>query len=244
MKNRKDFPFCMRKRVDNFSEIEKQVRSLIGVKEASSNDTHFIDMKNNKENFVTSAESLHDTYSVVPFHTLSDSAVEEISRIDHEPSTNPVERLRGMKTYEYPYYHPIFDERRYTKKTEYCVGPIEEFLYSFPNPPCRCSLVRMTPGNYLSPHVDMDITFASRFQVPVISDMKTEMGFRRTRKDEWDVFLFEPGHIYFVNSAYEHYVKNFGTEDRYNLRVCLEGQESFVGFTEVAPNYRKSVWYE
>ncbi len=97
---------------------------------------------------------------------------------------------------------------------------------------------------YLSPHWDMGPEFASRFQIPIIATGGMEMGFRKNQRHSWSVYKFVEGYSYFVNTGYEHYARNDDVDTRYQVRVCIIGQELLKDYTEVTPNFEKINWNE
>lgn len=155
---------------------------------------------------------------------------------------SPYDRARGMRDTGSKFYHPHYDERNYTKPTEYYNGYFKTVLDSFPDEVCRSGTVCLHPGKFLSAHFDIGPEYVTRLQIPIITNKKSILGFRsKNDKNTWEIYhLPADGSVYFVNAAYEHFAINEGDESRYQIRVCLNGQNSLDGLKDVQPNYTMS----
>ena len=250
MKNKRHFPMVMRKEIKNFSALKESCLGLLAEPEEKlrmfDNDKNFKLSDLSGDTFVRSNnKKLYSSYSVVAFHDMSDEGLKLENELPYGPEMGPRERQIGMKTLKEPYYHPRYDERQYTKYTPYCLPEIKNFLENFSpygEKSCRSSMVVLSPGMYLDPHYDMGPEFASRFQVSIETDGQTEMGFRKNKNYPWEVYVFEEGFSYFVNTGYEHYAINYGDINRYQVRVCVIGQQLLSDYSKVDPNYTKDKW--
>lgn len=196
-------------------------------------------------NFVKSNQAIYGNYSVVAFQEISDESLVYAKSIKYDENSTPFQRQRGMISMEPPYYHPKYDERSYTKFTPFATTDVRYFLDTFSEygeQSCRSSLVKLNPKMYLSPHWDMGPEFASRFQIPIVANKNMEMGFRKNKNHKWQVYRFEEGYAYFVNTGYEHYARNDDDTTRYQVRVCVIGQKLLKDFEEVRPNLEKINW--
>lgn len=198
-------------------------------------------------NFVKSNQAIYGNYSVVAFQEINDELVELSKNIEYNENSTPFQRQRGMITLKPPYYHPKYDERSYTKFTPFASNDVKNFLSNFSpykEQSCRSSLVKLNPGMYLSPHWDMGPEFCSRFQIPIVANKNMEMGFRKNKNHQWNVYKFEEGYAYFVNTGYEHYARNDDDNTRYQVRVCVIGQKLLNNFEKIDCNYLKNEWNE
>ena len=100
----------------------------------------------------------------------------------------------------------------------------------------------MDPNATLRPHWDMGPEFASRFQIPIVATKGMEMGFRENKNKKWKVWQFEEGYAYFVNTGFEHYVRNEDDRTRYQVRVCVIGQNVLNDFESIEHDYDKDDW--
>lgn len=245
-KGKRDLPFVLKlkKKID-INRVQSQLIDLLIKAEKDQREysydkassEHNYDLSNKQgENFVSNYSEIYKTYAKIGFQSLSDDAIRIGSTIE-KPIANftPYERAKGMLDTSSKYYHPFYDERNYNKKTEYYNGYIGEFLDSFKDDVCRSAAVCLQPGKFLTPHFDIGPEFVTRLQIPIYTNKKAVMGFRKD-KDTWFEYHFPAdGSIYFVNSGWEHYAVNNGDENRYNIRVCLNGQIELEDAEEVEP---------
>ena len=157
---------------------------------------------------------------------------------------SPLQRLRALKK-KNDDWHPSFDERTYTKFTPFADDQIKDFLNTFSpygEESCRSSIVRLQPGKFLRPHFDCGPDIVTRFQIPLVTNPGAKLGFRKNKRDFWNVYRFEPGYIYFINTGYEHYATNYGSETRFHVRVCCNGTEVLKDYEEVDPMALKVKW--
>lgn len=244
-KNKRDLPFILKlKRTLDIEKLKNELDNLIKI--SSSDDQfkydkasteHNYDLQNTKGvNFVSNYKDIYKTYAKIGFQSLSDDALAVASTIDKPVETyTPYERAKGMRYTDSKFYHPFYDERNYTKKTEFCTPYINEILDGFNDPACRSAVVTLQPGKFLSPHFDIGPEYVTRLQIPIITNEKAVIGFRKDEETWYEYHLPADGSIYFVNSGWEHYAVNNGDENRYQMRVCLNGQESLAGAEEVLP---------
>ena len=268
-KTKRHFPLVMRKKLTNyeklketcldiiskvdekfmaqFNDAEKIIRDEEFFKETQKYDSDSKFQLNGMDgtNFVKSNQAIYGNYSVVAFQEMSDEMVDFSKKNPVNEKSTPLQRQRGMKSLQPPDYHPKFDERSYTKFTPFASNDIKDFLNKFSNyneQSCRSSLVKLNPKMYLSPHWDMGPEFASRFQIPIIANKNMEMGFRKNKKHKWQVYRFEEGYAYFVNTGYEHYARNDDNTTRYQVRVCIIGQKLLQDFEVVEHDFEKLNW--
>lgn len=245
-KNKRDLPFVLRlkKKID-IEKVQTQLANLLSEVDKTQGDYRFdrastehnYDLSNKEgKNFVSNYSEIYKTYAKIGFQSLSDEALELGKTISKTVDQyTPYERAKGMIHTDSIFYHPYYDERNYNKKTEFYSGYIGEFLDSFKDDVCRSAAVCLQPGKFLTPHFDIGPEFVVRLQIPIYTNKEAVMGFRKD-KDTWHEFhLPADGSIYFVNSGWEHYAVNNGIENRYNIRVCLNGQLELEDAEEVLP---------
>jgi hypothetical protein len=245
-KNKRDLPFILKlkKKLD----IDRLRSELVYLLNLSKNDTSFTYDKASSEhnynlantkgvNFVHNYNEIYKTYAKIGFQSLTDEALNLAKTIEKNvESFTPYERAKGMKNTGSVYYHPFYDERNYTKRTEFCTPYINEILDGFGSDvSCRSAIVTLEPGKFLSPHFDIGPEYVVRLQIPIITNTEAVMGFRKDNDTWYEYHMPADGTMYFVNSGWEHYAVNNGTENRYQLRICLHGQESLEGAEELLP---------
>jgi hypothetical protein len=244
-KNKRELPFVLKlkKKID-IDKLKTQLHNyLLDINNSQNflydkaSSEHNYDLSNTKgEHFVLNYEEIYKTYAKIGLQSLSDDALHLANSLEKNVSEySPYERAKGMKNTSTKFYHPYYDERNYTKPTEFYKGYIKEFLESFKDEPCRSAIVSLEPGKFLSPHFDIGPEYITRLQIPIITNKKAVMGFRKD--NDWFEYHFPAdGSIYFVNSGWEHYAVNNGDQNRYQLRVCLNGQQELEDAEEVLPN--------
>jgi len=175
--------------------------------------------------FIKNYDSFYKRYSIVGLQTLSDDAKKATASLNFSVSDlTPSERLRGMRNTSYNKYHPLYDERNYTKPTPYLNGAFKDALLSFKAEPCRSALVCLDSQKHISPHYDIGPEYITRIMIPIFTNRDAVVGVRT--KDGYNEYhLPADGRAYFINSGFEHYALNAGTDPRYQIRVCLNGQE-------------------
>jgi len=222
------------KRKIDIKRLQNEIDSLLGdtkgkpISYNSQTDKasteHNYDLKDNSgKTFITNYDDAYKLYSHIGFQSLSDEATSVLPGYRDISELSPRDRARGMKRTESKYYHPLYDERNYTKTTPYCTGYINEVINGFKSQSCRSSLVVLHPGKFLSPHFDIGAEYVVRLQIPVFTNEQSILGVKC--KDGWEEYhLPSDGSIFFINSAWEHYVYNKGGESRYQIRICLHDQ--------------------
>lgn len=252
MKNRKDLPFVMKmpltipldylkKGVDEALTLNDNIRLKY-----DTESSYIIDNgKGNNFVYTNEGVNLYPTknkpsdYNIATLHKLNSRAEEWLSTHTNAPSLSPLERLKGMKDpYNNKFWHPTFDEREYDVRTPLCNPILGEFLDSFNEPTCRAAVTRFFPGMFLSPHVDIGPEYVVRTQTPIVTNSKSVMGFRKHKNDKWELYNFEPGFIYFVNTGWEHFARNDGDNVRIQIRVLTKTQNILNQMEEV-----KSTWF-
>lgn len=243
-KSKRDLPFVLKlkKKID-IEQIKLQLTNFLINTESHNNfvndrasTEHNYDLSNRKgENFVLNYEEIYKTYAKIGLQSLTDDALILAKKINKSViDYTPYQRSRGMKNTSSNFYHPYYDERNYTKPTEFLQGHVKEFLESFKDEPCRSAIVCLEPGKFLTPHFDIGPEYITRLQIPIVTNEKAVMGFRKD--NDWFEYHFPAdGSIYFVNSGWEHYAVNNGSQNRYQLRVCLNGQNELEDAEEVLP---------
>jgi hypothetical protein len=245
-KNKRDLPFILKlKKKLDIVRLQEELTYLLGVSKNDNNfkydkasSEHNYNLSNTKGvNFVHNYNEIYKTYAKIGFQSLSDDALELAKTIEKPvESFTPYERAKGMKHTNSVNYHPYYDERNYTKRTEFCTPYINEILDGFGgDEACRAAIVTLEPGKFLSPHFDIGPEFVVRLQIPIITNTEAVMGFRKDSNTWYEYHMPADGTMYFVNSGWEHYAVNNGTENRYQLRICLNGQENLDGAEEFLP---------
>ena len=220
---------------DLIKENEEKIN--LGLLEMDPSSTeHTYDLKNSKgDDFIKNYSEVYKKYSVIGFQELTDLAKQMGNSMDKKVSDfTPLQRLRGMANTSSEFYHPFYDERNYTKPTEYCTGYISDFLNSFKSNACRSGVVSLHPGRFITKHFDIGAEYITRLQIPIITNPGAIIGVKTT--GGWNEYhLPADGSIFFINAGIEHYAINAGNEIRYQIRVCLESQEDLEDIEDYAP---------
>ena len=245
-KGKRDLPFVLKlkKKIDiekannTLSQYLKKLEEDKSFKYDKASTEHNYDLSNKSgENFVDNYQEIYKTYAKIGFQSLTDKALESALKISKNiEEYTPWERAKGMRNTNSSSYHPYYDERNYTKPTEYYDSYFGEFLDSFKDETCRSAIVTLEPAKFLSPHFDIGPEYVTRLQIPLITNKDAVMGFRLDDNTWYEYHFPADGSIYFVNSGWEHYAVNNGNENRYNFRVCLNGQLELEGAEELQPN--------
>ena len=237
-------------RIIDINKLQKEIDNLLGdtkgkpisynEKTDMASTEHNYDLKDSKgETFIQNYGESYKLYSHIGFQSLSDEALNVLDNYGDISKLSPRDRSRGMRDTSSQYYHPLYDERNYTKSTPHCKNYINTVINGFESQSCRSSLVVLHPGKFLSPHFDIGPEYVVRLQLPVFTNEKSILGVKC--KDGWEEYhLPADGRIYFINSAWEHYVYNKGNESRYQIRICLHDQFDLnhvqeVKYTNVVP---------
>lgn len=213
---------------------EKLNRGLLEMDPSSTEHTY--DLKNSKgEDFIKNYSEVYKKYSVIGFQELTDQAKQIGSAMEKKVSDfSPLQRLRGMTNTSSEYYHPFYDERNYTKPTQYCTGYISQFLNSFKSTACRSGVVSLHPGRFITKHFDIGAEYITRLQIPIVTNPGAVIGVKT--EGGWNEYhLPADGSIFFINAGIEHYAINNGDDVRYQIRVCLESQEDLEDIEEYSP---------
>ena len=244
-KGKRDLPFVLKlkKKIDIDAakdQLDVYLNQLADdktFKYDKASTEHNYDLANTKgENFVANYEDIYKTYAKIGFQSLTNDALRVAANIKRKVEEyTPYERAKGMRHTSSANYHPYYDERNYTKPTEFYDGYFGEFLDSFKDEACRSAIVTLEPGKFLSPHFDIGPEYVLRLQIPLITNTAAVMGFRKDTDTWHEYHLPADGSIYCVNSGWEHYAVNNGFDNRYNLRVCLNGQLELADAEEVIP---------
>lgn len=242
MRKKRDLPLIGRLNLNiDFDELKNYVLSSIKDHEVSNNfdfdpasSEHNYHLKKRDGNsFIENYDDFYREYSIVGYQELSLESKKFIDTIDYKfDDLTPKDRMRGMQNTGYERYHPYYDERNYTRKTQYCTGPVEKLIDSFQGGPCRSALVCLRPGRSISPHFDVAPEYIVRLMVPIKTNPKSVIGFI-TDQAYQEYHLPSDGSAYFINSGFEHYAINGGDEPRYQIRICLNGQEDLDLLEEV-----------
>lgn len=220
-------------------EINEQVDFVKSGKDKASNEHNYNLPKKDGSNFVNNYDEIYKIYAAIGLQSLSDEAIIHAKNtLKKVNDFSPFERSKGMRDTSSKYYHSHYDERNYTKLTNYCTGYFKTILNMFNDEPCRSGIVCLHPSKFLAPHFDIGPEFVSRIQIPLITNPNAVIGLRNpNNKNEWyEYHLPANGSIYFINSGWEHYAVNNGSQSRYQIRICLNGQLSLTNMTEVNPN--------
>ena len=136
----------------------------------------------------------------------------------HERYKIQTRRLEGLPPAmnEHNWWHPLDHYKGfYTEKA---------ITSQFKATPIRVRLTRIRKGQYLTPHMDYDTTYAIRVIVPIEGTANVSNHFWPKNKKE-TYKLDADGSAYFLNVGYKHSVEHRGDKDRIALMFSLPTQE-------------------
>jgi hypothetical protein len=230
----------------NILALQKEIGALLELKNRSkdqdfatfdpASSEHNYHLKNTRgESFIRNYDEFYQHYSTIGFQELSDEARLYAGRLNYLPSDlSPVQRLKGMKNTSYEKYHPHYDERNYTKATRFFTDEVARTLNSFQAEVCRSALVCLRPDQFISSHFDIGPEYITRTMIPVFTNPQAVVGVR-SQGGYCEFHLPADGGIYLINSGLEHYAVNWGSEPRFQIRVCLNGQDDLEQMTALDP---------
>jgi hypothetical protein len=246
-KTKRDLPLVARlhRRV-NISALQKEISGLLELKQQSkdqgfatfdpASSEHNYHLKTVRgDSFIRNYDEFYQQYSTIGFQELSDEARLCAEKLNYSPSDlSPVVRLKGMKNTNFAKYHPHYDERNYTKPTRFFTGEVASVLNDFRAEVCRSALVCLRPGQFISSHFDIGPEYITRTMIPIFTNPSAVVGVR-SGGGYYEFHLPADGGIYLINSGHEHYAINSGDQSRFQIRVCLNGQEDIDQLTEMEP---------
>lgn len=134
-------------------------------------------------------------------------------------------RIRASMDPSNPNYHPILDERNYSKRNEFVKGIFAEIFDSFKAKITRSRFAVLMPGAEGKIHTDYDTDYSIRVHYPIYTSIDCKIGFAPAGGEIEEIHMPADGHFYFINQGIPHYVYNRGTEPRIHLVMTLESQE-------------------
>lgn len=136
-----------------------------------------------------------------------------------------ITRIKASVDPNNPNYHPILDERNYSKRNEFVKGIFEEMFDSFKAKITRSRFAILMPGAVGKLHTDYDTDYSIRVHYPIYTNEECKMGFVPAGGETQEFFLPSDGHFYFINQGIPHYVYNKSDKPRIHLVITLESQE-------------------
>ena len=109
-----------------------------------------------------------------------------------------------------------FDERAYSKLKKDLPPYLEKVIKGFGKRVTRVCIAITEPGGGIAPHRDYDTTFSTRYHIAIDTNQKATMN---------GVHVPADGHVWFINSGKNHWVKNEGSEPRTHLMIVMDSQE-------------------
>ena len=213
---------------------EKLKNGLLELDPSATEHTYDLKKKDG-EDFIDNYDEFYKRYSAIGFQEMTDEAKNMGFKMKKAVSDfTPVQRLKGMTNTASEFYHPYYDERNYTKPTNYCTDYINEFLHSFKSISCRSAVVALHPGRFITKHFDIGAEYITRLQIPIVTNENAVIGVKTT--NGWNEYhLPADGSIFLVNAGVEHYAINSGNDVRYQIRVCLQSQEDLEDIEDYEP---------
>lgn len=126
------------------------------------------------------------------------------------------------------HYHPMMDERNYTKRRDICTGYWNEILDTFKAPVTRTRLSCMKSGYSISPHIDYNTTYSIRIHIAVETNEDSFLCARNWDGSIHKIHMPANGSCYFLNTGITHWAENNGNSPRTHLIVALNGQDDLI----------------
>lgn len=117
------------------------------------------------------------------------------------------------------------DERNYSVIEDWAKDTyLEEVINSF-SEPTRVRFCVVSPGGYISPHIDYNTNYSVRYQIPITTNEWSYVGVQRKNESPEIRHLKADGSVWFMNTGYNHSAWNMGKTDRIHLLVCVNSQK-------------------
>jgi len=139
-------------------------------------------------------------------------------------------RMEKISDPNHPDYTPIADEKLYDKRNEFCKGYVSEVLDLIEEHVGHVARTRyavLKAGEEIKPHLDINTDKAVRIHIPLITHEDVVVG-TRGKKRTLEKHMPADGSVWFLNQAYEHWVKNPSNIDRVHLVVVVTGQNGIL----------------
>lgn len=139
-------------------------------------------------------------------------------------------RMEKISDPSHPSYSPIADEKLYDKRNEFCKGYVSEVLDMIEKHVGHVARTRyavLKAGEEIKPHLDINTDKAVRIHIPLITHPDVVIG-TKGKKRTVETHMPADGGVWFLNQAYEHWVKNPSDVDRVHLVVVVTGQNGIL----------------
>lgn len=143
-------------------------------------------------------------------------------------------RMEKISDPSHPDYTPIADEKMYDKRNEFCKGYVAEVLDMIEQNIGHVARTRyavLKAGEEIKPHLDINTDKAVRIHIPLITHEDVIIG-TKGKKRTVELHMPADGSVWFLNQAYEHWVKNNSDVDRVHLVVVVTGQNGILEANE------------
>ena len=143
-------------------------------------------------------------------------------------------RMEKISDPNHPDYTPIADEKLYDKRNEFCKGYVSEVLDMIEERIGHVARTRyavLKAGEEIKPHLDINTDKAVRIHIPLITHPDVVVG-TKGKKRTLEQHMPADGSVWFLNQAYEHWVKNPSDIDRVHLVVVVTGQDGILDADE------------
>ena len=118
----------------------------------------------------------------------------------------------------------VFSEHSFTEPTDDYLRHRDFFdriKNNFLSPVTRMRLVKLPAGKNITPHIDYDPSYAVRIIIPIQTDDNCLNLFWKNNK--LNLYTFQTGKAYFLNTGYRHAVCNLSKFPRYTLMITVNG---------------------
>ena len=139
-------------------------------------------------------------------------------------------RMEKISDPSHPNYSPIADEKLYDRRNEFCKGYVSEVLDMIEQNIGHVARTRyavLKAGEEIKPHLDINTDKAVRIHIPLITHPDVVIG-TKGKKRTVETHMPADGGVWFLNQAYEHWVKNPSDVDRVHLVVVVTGQDGIL----------------
>lgn len=143
-------------------------------------------------------------------------------------------RMEKISDPNHPSYSPIADEKLYDKRNEFCKGYVAEVLDMIEQHVGHVARTRyavLKAGEEIKPHLDINTDKAVRIHIPLITHEDVIVG-TKGKKRTVEQHMPADGSVWFLNQAYEHWVKNDSNVDRVHLVAVVTGQNGILEANE------------
>lgn len=165
-----------------------------------------------------------NAYQYLPITKTALNMDDKLSELEPLQNSNKLRQFKLGYDQFNPDYNPYIDDRLYSIIPPEVPAEIKKILHSFKASVSRSRFAVLKAGHQIKEHVDNNLDHSVRIHIPLVTSDECVFGVRRRGVVETKN-LPADGSVYFVNTAFPHFVSNQGPVDRIHLIINLNGLE-------------------